>query len=74
MNAPVPRNLSTHLVSIQNCTKILYVNRINYIYENNHPLPRKQSLLEEDSVRIVGTSPSISSHVSAIVQNIVIPK
>ena len=32
--ATVPRNFSTHLVSIQNCTKISYVYRINYRYEN----------------------------------------
>ena len=34
----------------------------------------KQSPLEEDSVRIIGTRPKISSHVSPIGQNIVIPK
>ena len=34
----------------------------------------KQSSLEEDTVRIIGTRPSISSHLSPIVQNIIIPK
>ena len=43
--APVPWNISTHLVSIQNCTKISYVYRINYIYENNHPPPLAHNTL-----------------------------
>ena len=34
----------------------------------------KQSYLEEDSVIIIGIRPEISSHISPIGQNIVIPK
>ena len=34
----------------------------------------KQSYLEEDSVIIIGIRPEISSHMSPIGQNIVIPK
>ena len=65
----------------QLCFSISNNNNVNICSCNSSSDPSKnidengkQSSLEEDSARIIGTRPAISSHVSPIGQNIVIPK